>query len=467
MELASVPPKKSRLTLYIIIALFAGIAMGFVLNKNYLNEENKSLTTVQASIDETNEALRVSTDSTTRVQLLEKKKALGKERGAILSARDKKVEPFSLLADIFLRLIKMIVAPLVFTTLVVGVAKLGDINSVGRIGGKTLLWFVAASLTSLLLGMILVNLFEPGIAMKLPLPDLNEDTGISKTALSLKDFLYHIFPSSVIDAMAKNEILQIVVFSLFFGVATAAIGEQGKVVINFMDATAHVILKVTGYVMNLAPVAVFGAMAAIIAKQGLGILTTYSIFIGEFYFGLLLLWIILCLAGSLVIGKRIIELIRKVKEPIILAFSTSSSEAAFPKTMELLQKFGCKDKIVSFVLPLGYSFNLDGSMMYMTFASLFIAQSYGIHLPIATQISMLLVLMLTSKGIAGVPRASLVVIAGTLATFDIPEAGLALLLGIDPLLDMGRSATNVVGNSIATAVVSKWENSLGQPENDI
>lgn len=467
MELSSTPPKKSKLTLYIIIALFAGIAMGFVLNKNYLNEENKSLTTVQASIDETNEALRVSTDSTGREQLLEKKKALGKERGAILSVRDKKVEPFSLLADIFLRLIKMIVAPLVFTTLVVGVAKLGDINSVGRIGGKTLLWFVAASLTSLMLGMILVNLFEPGIAMKLPLPDLSEDTGITKTALSLKDFLYHIFPSSVIDAMAKNEILQIVVFSLFFGVATAAIGEQGKVVINFMDATAHVILKVTGYVMNLAPVAVFGAMAAIIAKQGLGILTTYSIFIGEFYFGLLLLWIILCLAGSLVIGKRIVELIRKVKEPILLAFSTSSSEAAFPKTMELLQKFGCKDKIVSFVLPLGYSFNLDGSMMYMTFASLFIAQSYGIHLPIATQISMLLVLMLTSKGIAGVPRASLVVIAGTLATFDIPEAGLALLLGIDPLLDMGRSATNVVGNSIATAVVSKWENSLGKAEEEI
>jgi Na+/H+-dicarboxylate symporter len=218
--------------------------------------------------------------------------------------------------------------------------------------------------------------------------------------------------------------------------------------------------------MNLAPVAVFGAMAAIIAKQGLGILTTYSIFIGEFYFGLAVLWALLLLAGSVVIGKRIVHLIKKVKEPIILAFSTSSSEAAFPKTMELLQKFGCKDKIVSFVLPLGYSFNLDGSMMYMTFASLFIAQSYGIDLPIATQISMLLVLMLTSKGIAGVPRASLVVIAGTLATFDIPEAGLALLLGIDPLLDMGRSATNVVGNSVATAVVSKWENSLGEPEKE-
>jgi Na+/H+-dicarboxylate symporter len=282
--------------------------------------------------------------------------------------------------------------------------------------------------------------------------------------LTLKGFLYHVFPTSLMDAMAKNEILQIVVFSLFFGVATAAIGEQGKIVIQFLDAVAHVILKVTGYVMNLAPIAVFGAMAAIIAKQGLGILTTYSIFIGEFYFGLLILWIILIAAAYVVIGKRSFELIRKVKEPIILAFSTSSSEAAFPKTMELLQKFGCKDKIVSFVLPLGYSFNLDGSMMYMTFASLFIAQSYGIDLPIATQVSMLLVLMLTSKGIAGVPRASLVVIAGTLATFDIPEAGLALLLGIDPLLDMGRSATNVVGNSVATAVVSKWENSLSDAE---
>lgn len=384
------------------------------------------------------------------------------ERSATLSARDKKVEPFALLADIFLLLIKMIVAPLVFTTLVVGVAKLGDINSVGRIGGKTLLWFLGASFMSLLLGMLMVNIFQPGLAMNLPLPTVNE-TGIQATGLSLKTFLHHIFPASVIDAMAKNEILQIVVFSIFFGVATAAIGEQGKIVIKAMDAMAHVILKVTTYVMNFAPVAVFGAMSAIVAKQGLGILKTYSIFIGEFYFSLALLWVLLIVAGLLVIGKRIGTLIKSIKEPIILAFSTSSSEAAFPKTMELLQKFGCKDKIVSFVLPLGYSFNLDGSMMYMTFASLFIAQSYGIDLPLATQLSMLLVLMITSKGIAGVPRASLVVIAGTLVTFNIPEAGLALLLGIDPLLDMGRSATNVVGNSVATAVVSKWENALEKP----
>ena len=405
--------KGNRLTTYIVIALVAGIILGFVLNENYTKEEIPSIT-----------------------------------------------EPFSLIPDIFLRLIKMIVAPLVFFTLVVGVAKLGDIKAVGRIGGKTLLWFVCASLASLVLGMVLVNIFQPGIEMKLPLPGESENAGIPKAALTVREFLYHVFPTSVVDAMAKNEILQIVVFSLFFGVATASIGEPGKAIIKTFDAIAHVILKITGYVMKLAPLAVFGAMTAIVAKQGPGILKTYSIFISEFYLGLFLLWIILVAAGGLFVGKRILELMRRIKEPVLLAFSTSSSEAAFPKTMLELERFGCRDKIVSFVLPLGYSFNLDGSMMYMTFASLFIAQSYGIQLDFATQVSMLLVLMLTSKGIAGVPRAALVVIAGTLSTFNIPEAGLALLLGIDPLLDMGRSATNVVGNSVATVVVSKWENAL-------
>ncbi|MES2892810.1 MAG: dicarboxylate/amino acid:cation symporter [Bacteroidota bacterium] len=385
---------------------------------------------------------------------------IASQKSENVKARDKKLDWFTILADIFLRLIKMIVAPLVFTTLVVGVAKLGDIKSVGRIGGKTLLWFVCASLLSLLLGMILVNIFKPGISMHLALPDQSANTGIDKAALTIKDFFYHVFPASVIDAMAKNEILQIVVFALFFGVAAAALGDIAKPVVRSLDAIAHIILKVTGYVMNFAPLAVFGAMTAIVAKQGLGILKTYSIFIGEFYFGLLLLWICLIIAGFLFIGKRVMNLVKRMREPILLAFTTSSSEAAFPKTMTELERFGCKDKIVSFVLPLGYSFNLDGSMMYMTFASLFIAQSYGMDIPFPTQITMLLVLMLTSKGIAGVPRASLVVIAGTLATFDIPEAGIALLLGIDPLLDMGRSATNVVGNSIATAVVSKWEGEL-------
>ena len=516
------PAKRNRLTLYIGIALVAGIIAGFIINKVYVGEENAKIanadiqakdlqhrmsrfetvkdstrfnylhtlfvnlemkkkeaeTNLLATPDETAgfAAIKTYGDSLTLVkaqlglltdtlnpaykELQVQRSLVAAQKNENIKARDKKLDWFTILADIFLRLIKMIVAPLVFTTLVVGVAKLGDIRSVGRIGGKTLLWFVCASLLSLLLGMILVNIFQPGISMNLTLPDQTANTGIDKAALTIKDFFYHVFPASVIDAMAKNEILQIVVFALFFGVAAAALGDVARPVVRSLDAVAHIILKVTAYVMNFAPLAVFGAMTAIIAKQGLGILKTYSIFIGEFYFGLLLLWVCLIIAGALFIGKRVLNLVKRMREPILLAFSTSSSEAAFPKTMTELERFGCKDKIVSFVLPLGYSFNLDGSMMYMTFASLFIAQSYGMDIPLATQITMLLVLMLTSKGIAGVPRASLVVIAGTLATFDIPEAGIALLLGIDPLLDMGRSATNVVGNSIATAVVSKWEGEL-------
>jgi len=454
--------KGNRLTLYIILALIAGIALGFVFNGGYIKSENHQLTTIESSLKSIQNQLKVIKDTTSHsyISLAAQKAQLTATKIKVAEARDTKLEPFSLIADIFLRLIKMIIAPLVFTTLVVGVARLGDLKSVGRIGGKTLFWFICASFTSLFLGMLLVNFFKPGVAMHLTLPDVLTDTGVKKTALSLRDFLYHVFPTSVIESMAKNEILQIVVFALFFGVGTAAIGEKGAVIIKSMDAIAHVILKVTGYVMALAPLAVFGAITVVIAKQGLGILSTYSIFIAEFYSGLILLWIVLFLAGSIFIGKRIFTLARHIKEPTLLAFSTSTSEAAFPKLLLELERFGCPNKIVSFVLPLGYSFNLDGSMMYMTFASIFIAQSYGIHLDPGTQMTMLLVLMLTSKGIAGVPRASLVVIAGTLSTFKIPEAGIALLLGIDPLMDMGRSATNVIGNSIATAVVSKWEKTM-------
>ncbi len=458
--------QKNKLTLFIFIALVVGIVVGYLLNVNWIGQYNDQIAKADKQATNLEVQLAKTTDTTSVAYL-----AMKTERKAQLTIRkknetirDKKLEPFTLLSDIFLRLIKMIVAPLVFTTLVVGVAKVGDINAVGRIGGKTMLWFLSATLLSLTLGMILVNVFRPGETMNLPLPDASIDTGIQKAALSLKDFIAHVFPKSFAEAMANNEILQIVVFSLFFGVATAAIGEKGAIVIKAMDAFAHVILKVTGYVMNFAPFAVFGAMTAIIAKQGLGILSTYAIFIGEFYSGLLILWLLLIFIGFLILKKRIFSLVSGLKEPVLLAFSTASSEAAYPKTMLQLERFGCKDKIVSFVLPLGYSFNLDGSMMYMTFASLFIAQAYGIHLGFEQQLSMLLILMLTSKGIAGVPRASLVVIAGTIATFNIPEAGLALLIGIDPLLDMGRSATNVVGNSVATAVISKWEGELGDPK---
>jgi len=458
--------KNSRLTFFIFFALVLGVGLGYYLNVNTFSVYNEQITTADNRAKAIDLELVKITDTTaSSFAVLKTEKAqMLKVRKDSEVLREKKLEPLTLLSDIFLRLIKMIVAPLVFTTLVVGVAKVGDIKAVGRIGGKTMLWFISASLLSLLLGLIMVNLFKPGEAMHLPLPSSNVDTGIQKTALSLKDFIAHIVPKSMTEAMATNEILQIVVFSLFFGVATAAIGEKGQIVINFFDAVAHVILKVTGYVMNFAPFAVFGAMAAIVAKQGLSVLSTYALFIGEFYASMLMLWILLILIGFTILKKRVFNLVNRMKEPVLVAFSTASSEAAYPKTMLQLERFGCKDKIVSFVLPLGYSFNLDGSMLYMTFASLFIAQSYGIHLSFEQQITMLLILMLTSKGIAGVPRASLVVIAGTIATFNIPEAGLALLIGIDPLLDMGRSATNVIGNSLATAVVSKWEGELSGPQ---
>lgn len=366
-------------------------------------------------------------------------------------------ENISILTDVFLRLVKMIIAPLVLSTLVVGIAKLGDVKAVGRIGGRSLLWFIGASLISLLMGMLLVNIFEPGIHLNLPKPETATNIGIEGQQISLKNFIAHIFPKSIIEAMATNEILQIVIFSIFLGVATAAIGEKGTPLIKGLDALAHAILKVTAYVMNFAPLAAFAAMASILAIKGSGILKTFGLFIGEFYIGLLLLWIVLAFIGVLFIQKKIFSLLRHIKEPVLLAFSTASSEAAFPKLMQQLERFGCPPRVTSFVLPLGYSFNLDGSMMYMTFASIFIAQAYGVPLDFGQQITMLLILMLTSKGIAGVPRASLVVIAGTLATFHIPVEGIGIILGVDQLLDMGRSATNVLGNSLATAVVSKWE----------
>jgi Na+/H+-dicarboxylate symporter len=365
-----------------------------------------------------------------------------------------------LLPGVFLRLIKMIIAPLVFSTLVVGIAKMGDLGTVGRVGLKALGWFICASLLSLSLGLVLVNLFKPGLAMHMALPDSNAHGEVAATGLSLKDFIGHTFPVSIADAMARNEILQIVVFALFFGAAAAALGERARALVDVLDAIAHVMLKVTSYVMLFAPLAVFGALAATVAQQGLGVIRVYGLFMGEFYLSLLILWALLLALGGLVIGPRVLHLLRSVRDPLLLAFSTASSEAAYPKTLEQLERFGCSNRIASFVLPIGYSFNLDGSMMYCTFASLFIAQAYGIHLSAGQQILMLAILMLTSKGMAGVPRASLVVIAATLPQFNIPEGGLLLLLGIDHFLDMGRSATNVVGNSVAVAVVSRWEGEL-------
>ena len=367
----------------------------------------------------------------------------------------------TLLTDIFLRLIKMIIAPLVFTTLTVGIAKMGDSKTVGRIGIKTMGWFMTASLLSLSLGLIMVTLLKPGVGLELSVPETSAPTGIAAGAITLKDFVTHAIPKSVVEAMANNEILQIVVFSLFFGLAAASLGDRAKPVVKLLASTADIMLKVTGFVMMFAPLAVFAAIAAMVAKEGVGILSTYGTFMVQFYVSIGALWLVLIGMGAFFLRGRILDLLRMIREPALLAFSTASSEAAYPKTLERLEHFGCSKRIASFVLPMGYSFNLDGSMMYGTFATLFIAQAYGIELTFAQQITMLLLLMVTSKGMAGVPRASLVVIAATLSQFHIPEAGILLLLGIDHFLDMGRSATNVLGNAIAASVVAQSEQALG------
>lgn len=363
-------------------------------------------------------------------------------------------------SDVFLRLIKMLIGPLVFSTLVVGIAHMGDAASVGRVFVKAISWFITASLVSLVLGLILANLLQPGHNLGLPLPDIGSSANLATGKFTLKDFVSHLVPRSFFEAMANNEILQIVVFSMFFGVALSSLGEKGKTLVAAIDELSHAMLKITGYVMKLAPIAVLCAMAATVAVNGLEILLKFAVFMGDFYLGLILLWGLLTLAGFLVLGPRVFKLLVLIKEAFMLSFATASSEAAYPKILDALDRFGVKRKISSFVMPMGYSFNLDGSMMYCTFATLFIAQAYNIELSIGTQITMLLVLMLTSKGMAGVPRASLVVIAATLNQFGIPEAGLLLILGVDTFLDMGRSATNAIGNSIASAAVAKWEGEL-------
>ncbi|WP_395076192.1 dicarboxylate/amino acid:cation symporter [Flavobacterium sp.] len=365
-----------------------------------------------------------------------------------------------MLATVFIRLVQMIISPLVFTTLVVGIAKLGDIKSVGRIGGKAMGWFFTASFISLLIGMFWVNFFEPGVGLKLV--DIDPATAAEVTDktqnFSAQNFIEHIIPKSIVEAMATNEILQIVIFSIFFGLAAASLGDFTKPVVNALDKTSHIILKMVTYVMKFAPLGVFGAIAGVFAIRDVDdLLLTYAKFFGSFLVGIGSLWVFLLAVGFIFLRHRMIILLKHIVSPLVIAFGTTSSEAVFPKLTEELERFGVKDKIVSFMLPLGYSFNLDGSMMYMTFASIFIAQASGIHLDIPTQMTMLLVLMLTSKGIAGVPRASLVVVAATCGMFDIPVEGIALILPIDHFCDMFRSATNVLGNALATSVVGKWE----------
>ena len=370
-------------------------------------------------------------------------------------------DKIKILATVFIRLVQMIISPLVFTTLVVGIAKLGDIKTVGRIGGKALAWFFSASFISLLIGMFWINALKPGVGLNLSDVDVASASEVTEKTqhFSAQNFIEHIIPKSIFEAMANNEILQIVIFSIFFGLAAASIGSFAKPIVSALDTTSHIILKMVNYVMKFAPLGVFGAIAGVFAIKDLNdLVITYVKYFSSFLVGIASLWTFLLLIGFIFLQKRMKILLRHIISPLIIAFGTTSSEAVFPKLTEELERFGVKDKIVSFMLPLGYSFNLDGSMMYMTFASLFIAQAYGIHLDLGTQMVMLLVLMLTSKGIAGVPRASLVIVAATCGMFDIPVEGIALILPIDHFCDMFRTATNVLGNALATAVIGKWEN---------
>ncbi len=366
----------------------------------------------------------------------------------------------SLVSSIFLKLIKMIIGPLVLSTLVVGIGHMGDAATVGRVGAKTMGWFVSASIVSLLLGLFMVDLLQPGVGIQIADEGKNA-ANLTTQAFSIDNFIDHVVPTSIFKSLADGEILQIVVFSVFAGVAIMAMGERGKPLIELADSVAHMMLNITGYVMKLAPIAVCASVASVITKSGPGILLNFAKFLGGFYLTLLILWVLLIVVGRLVLGPRMGDLVRRMREPFLLAFSTASSEASYPKILEQLQLFGVSRRIASFVLPLGYSFNLDGTMAYTTFATMFIAQAYGVDMPLSKQLLMAATLMITSKGVAGVPRASLVVILATLKQFGIPDAGLLLILGIDQFLDMGRSATNVIGNSLAAAAVAKFEGDLG------
>ena len=412
-ETVPVKTKKNRLTLYILVAMLLGGILGAIVHSNF-NEST---------------AQQFSTH-------------------------------IKILATIFIRLVQMIIAPLVLTTLVVGIAKLGDLKSVGRIGGRALAWFFTASFISLIIGLLWVNFLQPGKGVNLSNVDQTTATEVTEKTqdFSVQHFIEHIIPKSVFEAMATNEILQIVIFAIFFGLAAASIGDNVKPVINAMDKFSHIILKMVNFVMKFAPIGVFGAIAGVFAVKDVSdLMITYTKFFSSFLVGIASLLVLLILVGYIFLGSHLKTLLKRIVSPLVIAFGTTSSEAVFPKLTEELERFGIKDRIVSFMLPLGYSFNLDGSMMYMTFASIFIAQVYGVHLDTGTQLTMLIVLMLTSKGIAGVPRASLVVVAATCGMFNIPIEGVALILPIDHFCDMFRSATNVLGNSVATAVVGKWE----------
>jgi proton glutamate symport protein len=362
------------------------------------------------------------------------------------------------LADTFLRMIKMIIAPLLFSTLVIGIAGTGDLRAMGRIGLKAIVYFEVATTIALFLGLALVNIFQPGVGVQVPGMSVDTLKAVQGTSMHTGwSMLVLLFPTSVIDAMARGDILQVVVFSIFFGIGLAAIGDRGKPLIDVLESTAQVMFKFTAYVMKFAPIGVMAAIAATTGKMGLGILLTLGKLVALMYLGLIIFSVIVIGGVAILIRVPFFTFLRAIKEPFLIAFTTASSEAALPKAMEVMERFGCPKNIVGFVLPTGYSFNLDGTTLYLSLASVFVAQLFGIHMTFGQQMVMMLTLMVTSKGGAGVPRAALVVLTATLTQFELPLEGAAILLAIDQVMDMGRTAVNVMGNCISAAVVARWE----------
>jgi Na+/H+-dicarboxylate symporter len=367
----------------------------------------------------------------------------------------------SIVTTAFLRLIRMIIAPLIFATLCSAIARMDGVAEIGRVGLKAMIWFIGASCVSLALGLLVAAVLQPGAGIALPVPDAM--ASVEANRFTLDEFVTRLVPRSIFEAMANNEILQIVVFSLFFGTAMAGLKEKAARAVALCEELAAIMLRVTNYVMKAAPIAIFAALAATISTQGIGILGSYAKFVGGYYLALAIFWAFLAAALTWLVGRRAVTLLGAIREPTLLAFATASSEAAYPRLLEALFAFGASRRVTSLVLPLGYSFNLDGAMIYCAFAIQFIAQAYGIEMPLGQQLGMFALLMLATKGLAGVPRAATVVVAAMLPYFHLPEAGLLLVLAVDQILDMGRSATNVIGNAVAATAVSLWEDQLDGP----
>ena len=375
-----------------------------------------------------------------------------------------KMRPF---AVIFLRMVKMIIAPLLFATLVVGIAGHGDIKSLGKIGVKTVIYFEVVTTLALIIGLTMANIFKPGMGFVSESvannPRLLHEAGLmaaTNAHTSISDMVMNIFPTSIVQAMSDGNLLQIVVFSIFFAIAMCTVGKAAKPVMDVLNSVSQIMFKFTEYVMYFAPLGIFGAIAATVGDNGLSILKNYAKVIFSLYTALAVFVLMVLFIACKYARISFRNLIKAIQEPAVLAFTTASSEAAFPKAIEIMEKFGVPKNIVGFVMPTGYTFNLDGSTLYLAMAVLFSSQIVGIHLDLNQQVIMMLALMLTSKGIAGVPRVSLIVLAGTLASFNIPILGVAILLGIDQILDMGRTTVNLIGNCVATVVIARWENAF-------